>query len=59
MTDHKCPTCSQPMEERPNMFYWRGTYFPGLVCKPCNSLWDINDQFMKHALGSTETEPSI
>lgn len=36
--DGKCPKCGEPMERRPAMFYWRGTYFHGLV--HCNALWD-------------------
>jgi len=36
--DGKCPKCGKQMERRAAQFFWRGTYFNGLVC--CNSLWD-------------------
>lgn len=44
-----CPKCGAPQEVRPNMFYWRGRYFSGLVCVPCNSLRDNpEDSFEEH-----------
>jgi len=37
------------LEIKPNMFYWRGKYFSGLVCKECNSLFDNpKDSFKNH-----------
>lgn len=44
-----CPTCGGAFERRPNMFHWRGTFFHGLVCSPCNALYDDpSDSFMAH-----------
>lgn len=48
-TTHPCPSCGLAMERRAGMFYWRGQSFSGLVCAPCNSLWDDpEDSFEKH-----------
>ena len=46
MIEHKklgdaCPKCGVALEERANQFYWRGVYYPGLVCSDCNGLWSI------------------
>ena len=44
-----CKKCGTSMERRPNMFHWRGRFFHGLVCVPCNALWDDpTDSFEKH-----------
>jgi hypothetical protein len=32
--------CGTEMESRNDMFYYRGRYFPGLVCVKCNALYD-------------------
>ena len=50
MSDAKtCTKCGTAMERRPNMFYWRGRFFHGLVCVPCNALWDDpTDSFEQH-----------
>jgi hypothetical protein len=44
-----CPKCGTPLEIRAAQFYWRGRYFTGLVCKPCNALFDNpRDSFFAH-----------
>lgn len=44
-----CKKCGTALERRPNMFYWRGRFFHGLVCTPCNALWDDpTDSFEQH-----------
>ena len=44
-----CDKCGGTLERRPNMFYWRGCFFHGLVCVPCNALWDDpTDSFEQH-----------
>jgi len=48
-----CPTCTTKMEARPNMFHWRGEYFSGIVCTPCNALYDNkNNSFKDHVFKS-------
>lgn len=34
-----CPKCSEPMERREGVFFWRGQLAPGWVCGACNGLW--------------------
>ena len=47
-----CKKCGTALERRPNMFYWRGQFFHGLVCPPCNALWDDpTDSFEQHVRG--------
>jgi ribosomal protein L40E len=50
MIDGKtCRKCGSVLERRPSMFYWRGRFFHGLVCVPCNALWDDpTDSFERH-----------
>jgi len=36
-----CPKCKTLLESRERQFYWRGKYFPGLVCSSCNGLWEV------------------
>jgi len=37
----KCPSCSGPLEVRPGVFFSRRVgSMGGLVCPPCNALWD-------------------
>lgn len=44
-----CKKCGDTMERRPNMFHWRDRFFHGLVCVPCNALWDDpTDSFEQH-----------
>ena len=46
-----CKKCGTTLERRPSMFYWRGQFFHGLVCVPCNALWDDpTDSFEKHVV---------
>lgn len=37
------PTCPQghPLERHEDMFYWRGSSRPGLVCPICKSLFTV------------------
>jgi hypothetical protein len=45
----RCPKCHEPMVRRQEKFFWRGRFFSGLVCVPCNSLWDDpDDSFEEH-----------
>ena len=47
-----CKKCGAALERRANMFYWRGRFFHGLVCTPCNALWDDpTDSFEQHVHG--------
>ena len=49
VADGKCPKCKTVMERRNHMFFWRGTFFNGLVCVPCNALYDDpSDSFAEH-----------
>lgn len=44
-----CPKCGEKLIVLERMFYWRGTYFTGLVCESCNALWDNpEDSFLDH-----------
>lgn len=46
--DGLCPKCRAPLERRERMFHWRGRSFRGLVCGPCNALWeDPTDSFLE------------
>ena len=38
-----CKKCGIPLVVKPGMFHWRGRFFSGLVCEPCNALWDNPD----------------
>jgi len=52
VADGKCPKCSTVLERRQNQFHWRGRFFHGLVCVPCNALWDDpEDSFHTYVLG--------
>lgn len=43
-----CPECYGMLGVRTNCFFWRGNYFSGLVCVPCNILYDNpEDSFMQ------------
>lgn len=39
-TTYQCPNCSTPMIRHYQGFYFRGTYWPGLVCLQCGGLWE-------------------
>jgi len=53
-----CEKCGSTLVRKPNMFFWRGTWFQGLVCEVCNSLWDDpEDSFIAH-ITSTELAQS-
>ena len=39
----RCPKCGEALEVRGEMYYWRGNSYSGMVCKPCNALWDAVD----------------
>ena len=54
MSEYPCPKCSAPMEVRAGMFFWRGQHFSGLVCGPCNSLWDNPEDSFEKAVGATK-----
>lgn len=41
----KCK-CGHTLERKQNMFYWRGEYFDGAVCEPCNALYSIDGEEM-------------
>jgi hypothetical protein len=46
-----CKKCGTAMERYPNQFYWRGRFFHGLVCVPCNAFWDDpTDSFEQHVI---------
>jgi len=47
--DGKCPKCRGPLELRENQFCARGRWFPGLVCVPCNALWEESTDFVQWA----------
>jgi hypothetical protein len=42
-----CPTCGDPLQRRPRMFFWRGTHSDGAVCERCNALWSIAGEEME------------
>lgn len=53
----KCPKCARPLVVMQGMFFWRGKSFSGLVCKPCNALWDNpSDSFEKHVRSAIDGE---
>ena len=35
--------CCEELVSKDNMFYFRGKYMAGLVCKKCNALYDNPD----------------
>lgn len=35
-----CPKCRENLERREKQFYWRQHWFPGMVCKSCNALYE-------------------
>lgn len=46
MSDIKthCPKCKAPLKEKPNMFYLHEAgMMPGLVCEPCNALFNSKE----------------
>ena len=54
-----CPKCGARRIVREGMFHWRGTTFSGLVCVPCNALWDNpDDSFEKHVVESSKPRPT-
>ncbi|HSX22904.1 MAG TPA: hypothetical protein VLE97_09045 [Gaiellaceae bacterium] len=56
-TPQACPKCGGPFERREDMFHWRGRFFHGLVCVPCNALWDDpSDSFEAHVAASARAE---
>lgn len=40
MTEQRCKTCDSKLVVKENMFFYRGRFFTGLVCEPCNALYD-------------------
>lgn len=39
-----CPKCGGELEKREGMFFLHEVgSMPGLVCVPCNALWDSNE----------------
>lgn len=55
--EYHCPKCGGIMKPEPRTFHWRGVYFAGLVCKPCNGLWDNpEDSFFGGVKKSTRKE---
>lgn len=47
--NYVCVATGNILERRPNMFYWRGRYFPGLVDVKTNGLYDDpEDSFNEH-----------
>jgi len=40
MTEQRCKTCNTKLVVKERMFHWRGKDFSGLVCEPCNALYD-------------------
>ena len=41
-----CNKCKEPCNLKNNMFYFRGRYFTGWVCKPCNALYQNKEDSM-------------
>lgn len=49
MSASTCAKYGSVRGRRPAMVYWRGRFFHGLVCVPCNALWDDpSDSFEQH-----------
>ena len=47
----RIPKCSHQLVRKPEMFYWRGRFFHGMVCEECNALYDdAEDSFFEHVL---------
>lgn len=52
-----CPKCATPMVERGGMFYFRGLSCKGIVCVPCNALWEhADDPFMSQVSAKVKAE---
>ena len=45
-SSHECPSCHRPMLPVAGTMFYRGRYFAGLVCWPCNALHDNPDDSM-------------
>jgi hypothetical protein len=41
---NECPKCKGQLERRERQFYFRGRWFAGLVCQPCNAGWNVPDK---------------
>ncbi len=39
-----CPKCGKPLVRAPKMFYWRGEYRDGALCRDDNALWTIDGE---------------
>ena len=45
-----CPSCKCVLVPTPGTMAYRGKEFAGLVCHPCNALWDNpDDSMLEHA----------
>ena len=38
--NYRCPKCNGILIPTPGTMMYKGKQFPGLVCNPCNGLWD-------------------
>lgn len=43
---YHCPRCKSVLIPTPGTFAWGGKFFAGLVCEPCNSLFDNPEDSM-------------
>lgn len=54
-----CPKCGTQLVKQQGAFAWRGRLFPGMVCIPCNALYDCSeDSFWNHVTGKAEEAPA-
>lgn len=50
----KCKKCKKSCVKEKDMFYYRGNYFPGWVCKDCNALYPTKEARNGMPLGEGE-----
>lgn len=51
MTDSRiagdeCGRCKAPMVRKEGLFYWRGVFYPGIICESCRALWPARGEEM-------------
>jgi len=53
----RCPKCGGPVRLKPNMFHTHDVgYMSGLVCEPCNALWDDPDKSFLEAVAAVRKQ---